>query len=754
MSPDVISQPRLLLRRLHGVMASGAEPQDKLDRIVRVVAQNMVAEVCSVYLGRAGRVMELFATEGLNSEAVHLTRMSSGEGLVGFVAERGLPLSLSEATTHPRFSYRPETGEDLYHSFLGVPIIKGQRVIGVLVVQNVASRRYTGEEIEVLQTIAMVIAELVTTGEFVNPDELFEDATETGTPITLDGQPFAGGFGVGQVHFRTPPAAIVNTVSQDEQEEFDRLDGSLNKLKLQFDDLLAKSDTLITDEYRDVIETFRMFAVDQGWRDKMHSAIRSGLTAEAAARRVQQANRARMRNLRDPYLRERMNDFDDMTDRLIRIIQGAEEPGVGDDTDIVLVARSMGAADLMEYDTAHVKGVVIEEGSHTSHLTIIARAMGIALIGQVQGLLTHAQEGEEVVLDAEQGRVYLRPTEDIIDTYVENVRLQEERLQLYSSEKDLPAMTRDGTDVNVMMNAGLLVDLPRLDQVGGAGIGLFRTEFQFLVAKTLPRVIEQEEIYRAALDAAGPDRPVVFRTLDIGGDKHVPFLPRAEEENPAMGWRAIRVGLDRPALLRFQLRALLYAAQGRDLHVMFPMIAEVSELKRCKQIVNKELKRLEKHGRTPPKNIYVGCMLEIPALVYQLEALSKEVDFLSLGTNDLMQFFFACDRSTPALSGRYDMLAPQALRFLKTIEDTCRQLDVPISVCGEMGGQPLEFVALMGLGFRKFSVSPGAVGRIKRVIRQLDMPAIEDFISVAIESNQRTIRDSLANFMRDRGVKI
>jgi len=750
---QTISQPRLLLRRLHGVMASAAPAQERLDRVVRVVAQNMVAEVCSIYLTRAGGVMELFATEGLKREAVHATRMTTGEGLVGLVAERSLPLSLSEAPSHPRFSYRPETGEDLYHSFLGVPIVKGNQAVGVLVVQNVAPRRYTPEEVEVLQTIAMVISELVASEELVSREELYEDVTTTGQPITLEGQGFSRGLGLGQARFLSPAARVRTTVAQDSDAELALLEDGLSKLRIQFDTLLTEPDPTVSGAYRDVIETFRMFAVDQGWRNRIREAIESGLTAEAAAARVQQSNRARMREIRDPYLRERMHDFDDVTNRLIRILQGDDQHSDTLDGPTILVARNLGAAELMTFDRRFLKAVLIEEGTRTSHMTIIARALGIPVIGRVPGLLDHVEEGEDIIVDAMQGKAFLRPAEDVLETYRQSVAIREEELATYASERDLPAKTLDGTDITLMMNAGLLVDLPNLSQTGAAGIGLFRTEFQFLVSETLPKVSEQEKIYAAALDSAGPDRPVVFRTLDIGGDKQVPFLPREQEENPAMGWRAIRIGLDRPALLRFQLRALLYAAEDRDLSVMFPMIAEIAELKRCKRLLDKELKRLSDHGRKPPRSIRIGCMIEVPSLVFQLDGLVGEVDFLSLGTNDLMQFFFACDRGNPALSGRYDLLAPSAMRFLKMIVDKVTAAGVPLTVCGEMGGNPMEALALMSMGFTKFSVSPTAVGPMRRLIRQVNLPQLRQFFDHAMTSDPHSIRDSLTNFARDHRIK-
>ncbi len=751
---DHVSQPRLLLRRLHSVMANSGHAQDRLNRVVRVIAQNMVAEVCSIYLTRAGGILELFATEGLKREAINQTRLHVGEGLVGLVAERGLPLNLSEAPQHPRFVYRPETGEEIYHSFLGVPILRTGRVVGVLVVQNVTPRRYRQEEVEALQTISMVIAELAASGELVDPEELTESSADTGQSVTLDGLALAHGVGAGVAVFRRPQVNVNRTVADDVETERMRLEGAIAEMRVQLEQMIEHPDLAHGGEHREILETYRMFAYDQGWQEKMREAVSSGLTAEAAVDRVQQENRARMYKIRDPYLRERISDFEDLATRLIRIIQGDKEnhkPKLTEDS--VLIARTIGPGELMDYDRRHLKAIVLEEGSTTSHVTIIARAMGIPLLGRVSGLMSHVRPGEHVIVDTGNSHAYVRPAEDVIETYRTTLAVQEKRLAEYAAERDLATVTKDGCEIDLFMNAGLLVDLPSLESTGAAGIGLFRTEFQFMVSPALPKVDEQTEIYAAALEAAG-DKPVVFRTLDIGGDKPVPFLPRDNEENPAMGWRAIRIALDRPALLRYQLRALLYAAAGKTLHVMFPMIADLSELRRCKKILQKEVERLKQYGKPEPVDVKVGCMLEVPSLSWQLDLVLKELDFLSIGTNDLMQFFFACDRSNPRLADRYDLLAPPVLRFLRFIVESCHKADVPVTLCGEMGGKPIEAMALFGLGLRRISVSPTSVGPIKRMIRSIDLSTLQAFILSQLSSPEHSIRDSLLSFAQDHDIEI
>ena len=735
-------------------MAGSGSAQSRLNRIVHVIAQNMVAEVCSIYLTRAGDVLELFATEGLKSEAVHLTRLRIGEGLVGSVAERGLPLNLSEAPSHPRFVYRPETGEDIYHSFLGVPILRGGRVVGVLVVQNVASRHYAVEEIEVLQTIAMVLSELVGSGDIVNLDEFAEGASDISDSRKLEGKRLVDGVSAGIAVFHTPQAKITKTVSDNVDEERTRLENAMATMRMQLESMMDHPDLELSPEQREILDTYRMFAYDQGWQDKMRDAVQSGLTAEAAVDRVQQENRARMSKIRDPYLRERVSDFEDLANRLIRIIQGDLDGGHAQLTEeSILIARALGPAEIMDYDRALLKGIVLEEGSTTSHVTIIARAMGIPVLGQVSGLLDHVETGQFVIVDTEGEHVYLRPSDDIVDSYKDIIKIREQRAAEYKAARDLPAQTLDGQRVSLFMNAGLLVDLPSLDSTGAEGIGLFRTEFQFMVSSKLPKVADQLAIYNAALDAAD-NKPVIFRTLDIGGDKQVAFLPRDDSENPAMGWRAIRIALDRPVLLRYQLRALLYAAAGRDLNVMFPMIAEVAEFRQCKKLLDKELKRLDMLGKEKPRSIKVGVMLEVPSLSWQLDILLGEIDFMSIGTNDLMQFFFACDRGNPRLEDRYDLLAPPVLAFLNMIIRSCDEAGVPVTVCGEMGGRPLEAMALVALGLKRLSISPSAIGPVKRMLRSVDLAKLRQFLMENITSPEHSIRESLLHFARDHDIKL
>ncbi|MBI1182471.1 MAG: phosphoenolpyruvate--protein phosphotransferase [Alphaproteobacteria bacterium] len=746
--------PRLLLRRMREVMASPQPPQQKLDQMVRVIANNMVAEVCSIYLVRAGDILELFATVGLNPEAVHKTNLRVGEGLIGEIAARGVPLNLADAQSHPNFAYRPETGEDIYHSLMGVPVIRGGRVLGVLAVQNVTQRLYTEEEVEAMQTVAMVLAELVGSGELIDPSEVHEGTFAQGHPPKIDGVVLADGIAIGQVVLHEPRVQVTRLIAEDEAEEGRRLDAALGELRSSLDNLLDISDLGIEGDHFEVLETYRMFANDRGWIEKIRDAIRGGLTAEAAVQRVQVDNRVRMAKVSDTYLRERLSDLDDLANRLIRHLMGLHSGGGPDMPEhTVVVARNLGPTELLDYDRTRLRGLILAEGTPSSHVAIIAKALGIPVIGQVEGIVGRVDPGDQIIVDAMTAQVFLLPTQDVVELYEEALALREQRRLAYAQHRHLPAVTRDGVDIALLINAGLLVDLPHLEESGAHGIGLFRTEFQFMVGATFPRHEAQRELYSRVLDAAG-DRPVVFRTLDIGSDKVVPFMDRPREENPALGWRAIRMGLDRPALLRYQLRALLAATPGRELRVMFPLVANVAEFLAAKSILDKEMRRHVRVGRQPPSRLLVGTMLEVPALAWQLDALIPSVDFVSIGSNDLMQYLFAADRGNTMLTDRYDILSPPALSFLSMIIAKLHGAGVPVSLCGEAAGKPLEAMTLIGLGLRSLSMTPSSIGPVKEMIRSLDVGKLRAYLSTLLTLPDQSLRGKLTNFARDHGVEL
>jgi phosphotransferase system, enzyme I, PtsP len=748
--------PRVLLRRLREVMAEPVSAQERLDKIVVLIAANMVAEVCSVYVLRVDATLELYATEGLNREAVHHTVMRADEGLVGLVASEASAVNLSDAQAHPAFSYRPETGEEIYHSFLGVPVLRAGNTLGVLVVQNRARRTYSEEEVEALQTTAMVLAEMIASGELA---ALAQPGAEPAVrrSLRLQGSVLNEGIALGHVVLHEPRVIITNFIADDIAKERTRLESAITALRSDLDAMLEHGDVAEGGEHREVLEAYRMFAHDRGWVHKLEEAVLTGLTAEAAVERVQSDTRARMLRQTDPYLRERLHDLDDLANRLLRQLLGRDHAPAREHLpeNAIIVARSMGPAALLDYDRKRLRALVLEEGGPTSHVAIIARALGIAAVGEVNNAIGFVDSGDAVIVDATNGEVHIRPSPELEASYIERVRVRARRQLQYQALRDKPCVTRDGVEISLLLNAGLLVDLPHIEETGASGIGLFRTELQFMVAGQFPRAGEQLSLYRAVLDAAAR-RPVTFRTLDVGGDKVLPYMRIIEEDNPALGWRAIRLGLDRPALLRSQIRALLRAASGRELKVMFPMIAAVREFDEAKELVERELTYLRRHNHRLPERVEIGTMVEVPSLLYQLDELLDRVDFLSVGSNDLAQFLFAADRGNPRVSTRFDDLSIPMLRALRDIAERGEAHGKPVTVCGEMASKTVGALALIALGYRKLSLVPSAVGPVKAMALELDIGKAATLVKALISRKDggSSIRDKLMAFAETEGIPL
>jgi len=747
--------PRVLLRRLREVMARPETAQKKLDTIVTLIASNMVAEVCSLYVMRPGQWLELYATEGLKREAVHKSKLKVGEGLVGTIAAEAELLNLSDAQSHPSFKYLPETGEEIYHSFLGVPILRGGVTIGVLVVQNRARRQYSEDEEEALQTTAMVLAEVIASGD------LEEVALAVAADVAhvrshhLKGNNLAEGIALGHVVLHEPRIIITNLIAENIPLEKQRLEQAVATLQESVEHLISHAENLRGAEYSDILESFRMFAHDRGWLRRMREAIDTGLTAEGAVERVQNDNRARMLRIEDPYLRERLNDLDDLANRLLRILTGQIQTAAQGNLpkDTILVARKMGPAELLDYERNKLRGVVLEEAGETSHVAIVARALGIPAVGRVEGIVEIVDTGDPIIVDGQAGDVHVRPPSSIEQAYAEKVRFYARKQAQYAALRDVPAITRDGVPISININAGLLVDLPHLHDSGADGIGLYRTELQFMMAASFPRLNVQMRHYSAVLEAAD-GKPIVFRTLDIGSDKTLPYLRQPKEENPAMGWRAIRMALERRALLELQLKALLTAAAGRELRILFPMVAECSEFRAAKAVVERVKGLLQARGHELPQSVKLGTMIEVPALLWQLDTLMREVDFVSIGSNDLMQFLFACDRGHSRLHGRYDTLHPAVLSLVREVVKKASAYGVPVNLCGEMAGRPVEAMALLGLGLQSISMAPAAVGPVKSMILALDQRKFSDFLQPLLSGPERSLRSEIERFARENAIPV
>ncbi len=747
---------REILTGLHDVMASRSAAQTKLNKVVKIIGEAMRSEVCSIYLLRDG-CLELFATVGLNQTAVHVTKLALGEGLVGTIAEQVSLLNLDEASRHPEFAYRPETGEEIFHSFAGVPIVRRERAIGVLCVQHADPRAYDDVEIEALQTVAMVLSELIANAGLADKAAAGASATRDAGPVRLSGLKLVVGMARGHAVYHQPRVLIEHTVADDTEAERHRVYSAFRKMREQIDNMTSVAEFGTAGEHQEILQTYKMFAYDEGWSRRINEAIDSGLTAEAAIERVQQRTRMRMREIDDPLLQERMHDLDDLANRLLRIVSGqlGTAAQMALPHDAILIARNLGPAELLEYDRRKLKGVILEEGSLTAHVTIVARAMGVPMLGRVRDVRRMIGEGDYVLLDTSDGAAFVRPSTPIEDAFNSKLATTQKRRAEFAALRDVPAVTADGTRITVMVNAGLRDDVAAVNAVGADGIGLFRTEFQFLVSATLPRRESQQRLYRSVIDAAG-DKPVFFRTLDIGGDKALPYLQvgDATEDNPAMGWRALRLSLDRDVLMKAQARALLEAAAGRELSIMFPMISEPWEFDEAKALVESQRDWLASRRKLLPSHIRYGAMLEVPALAEALDILLPRIDFLSIGTNDLTQFLFAADRANPRLAERYDWLSPAILRYLRRIIREARDHEVPVAICGEMGGRTLEAMALIGIGISRLSITPAAVGPIKAMIRSLDRARLTPAIEALLERPPADMRAALTQWAEENEVAV
>lgn len=740
------------MNRLRSVMAAEADTEARLMKVVRLIAGTMVADVCSVYRRTDDERMELIATEGLREDAIHRTFLGLDEGLVGQIAQTAQPLSIQDAPRHPNFSYRPETGEDPYHAFLGVPILKGGRVIGVLTVQNRTERIYQDDEIDSLQTIAMVLAEIVPSDE-AGPEQT--DAAREGRPVNLQGRSLCGGLGMGRVRLHDPVIPAARFFAEDPEIEEDRLESALEELHLSIDRLLAAEIGGLWGEPREVIEAYKLLASDPTWAEKLREGVRGGLSAEASIDRLRREHRARFEKVKDPYLRERLHDLEDLDNRLLRMLAGGDDPKANGKPRKgeaeVLIARRLGPAELLDYGQSGYAAIILEEVATSSHAAIVARGLGVPTVGGIEGLLTHVSRGDQIIVDGEDGRVHLRPDDQLLEVYENRQAILSERQAVFAALREEPSESSDGVPVRLMLNAGLGLDTQHLNNTGADGIGLFRTEFQFLMSEKLPSVNDQIDLYRQILDAAD-GRPVHFRTLDLGGDKLLPNLNDAREENPALGWRSIRFALDRPGLFRRQLRALLRAADSQPLSVMFPMVTSAHEFREAKELLLDEVSWGKTRGFDGPSEIKIGAMLETPAFAYALEDIASEVDFVSIGTNDMLQFFHAADRMTPLVSERYPFVSRPVMRFLKQVQETCARLDIPVAICGEGAGRPLEALCLIGLGYRSLSMPGGGIGPVKRMLRSLDLSKFGPAFAELLQERDPALRNGVLELAELQGI--
>lgn len=739
------SESRKLLGRLREVMAGESAGQERLDKITHLIADSMGTEVCSVYLFRDDETLELCATQGLNVESVHQTRMRLGEGLVGRVAKYGKVINTPDAPNAKGFRYMPETGEERYSSFLGIPVQRLGEKLGVLVVQSKDAREFSSDAVYALEVVAMVLAEMTELGAFVGEGAALSPLHQQ--PVMLPGTAAQEGAAEGHVWLHEPRVVVTNPIADDPHRELERLNEAVEQLRVGVDKMLEMSQNGDKEQLK-VLEAYRMFANSKGWMSRMEEDIARGLSAEAAVEKEQSQARARMEQVQDAYLRERLADLDDLSNRLLRILTGQGNHDAADlPPDPILIARNIGPGDLLEYGRS-LRGIVLEEGSVGSHAAIVARALAIPLVVNTARITTEALNGDHIMVDGEQGIAHLRPDDTVVSAFRDKMAMQAKAQERYASIRDKPAVTKDGKRVSLVMNAGLMADLPSLDSSGAEGVGLFRTELQFLVRNQMPKRSELVALYKRVLDAAHGKR-VVFRTLDIGSDKVLPYMKPTDEPNPALGWRAIRVGLDKPGMMRMQLQALMRAAEGRPLTVMFPFVAQFEEYRAGRAEVKKTWEREEILGHPLPETLEVGAMLETPSLVFAPRKFFEEVDFISIGGNDLKQFFFAADRENERVRKRYDTLNVSFLSLIERIVERCNETGTPLSFCGEDAGRPIEALCLAAIGVRTLSMRPASIGPVKSLLMRSNLDELRKVIMDARHRGEQSVRPAVMKYLRD-----
>ncbi len=751
MNQQTESESRKLLRRLRDSLAEDTAGQARLDHITEIIAEEIRTDVCSVYLFRDVETLELCATHGLNPESVHKTRLRLGEGLVGRVARDGQVVNEGDAPSAKGFRFMPETGEEVFSSFCGVPIQRLGDRLGVLVVQSRDGRAFSEDEVYALEVVAMVLAEMTELGAFVGEGEALQ-ALHT-NPMMFRGGVGQEGVADGNVWLHEPRVVVTNPVADDPEAETARLHEGVDKLRVSVDDMLKSvGQDPVDKDQREVLEAYRMFANSRSWLRRMEEDIAAGLSAEAAVEKEQSAARGRLGQSSDAYLRERLQDLDDLSNRLLRILTGqGRDTGADLPEKPILVARNIGPAELLDYGRGKLKGIVLEEGSVGSHAAIVARAWAIPLIVHAGGGVTReALNGDHILIDGDQGIAHLRPDDSVVTAFRDKMAMQAKAQERYSGLRSVPAEAKDGTVISLHMNAGLIADLPSLEGSGAEGVGLFRTELQFLARNNVPRRGELAAIYSRVLDAAGGKR-VVFRTLDIGSDKVLPYMKREDEPNPALGWRAIRVGLDKKGVMRMQIQALIRAANGRPLTIMFPFVAQFEEFKAARQHVLDEIERERKLGHALPENVEIGAMLETPSLAFAPRQFFEMADFISIGGNDLKQFFFAADRENERVRKRYDTLNVSFMSFIEQIARRCDDTGTPVSFCGEDAGRPIEAMCFAAMGLRSLSMRPASIGPVKHLIRRVDLSEARAVIDRARESGDQSVRGHVMEWLRGVG---
>lgn len=720
-----------LMESLRLLMAKEMSPNKRLDMLLTLLCETLYMPTVVLYMMRPGDVLECCKMVGRSVELPSFIRL--GEGIIGQVAlDRKMILDCSKSAKHK--------------TMLAVPVVRGNEVLAVLTLLSKKTEFLTQDIIDAVQNVSMVLAEFLMDSE--TEKNKFSPLKDVPVSKVYEGVGMVRGFAIGEVMLHRHVEIEGPLLATHPEHELKRLNMAFSRVQGTIRRRLAR--VANSSEEKELFESYLLFLNDPDWKTKIVGAIMTGLSAPAALQKIGDEMLEKMRAVSDSYIRERARDFQGLTMRLMSALMHKKHKKKLNGSKI-LVADTLGAAELLEYDLKHIKGIIVEDGSQTSHIVIVARAYRIPLLGGVKMATRLFEDTVLVAVDTTAGKVYVRPSDEVLDDLKTRQNLWKKTQTLQNKGRDKPCVTRDKIPISLMLNLGVSGAWDKLPVADG--VGLYRTELLFMASKTLPDLHSQADAYKRALVLA-KNKPVVFRTLDIGSDKVLPYFEKQNEENPAMGWRSIRMVLDRRALLRTQLQALLQATVGKTLYVMFPMITNVSEFVEAKRTLELEVQNAIACKEKLPASIKVGTMLEVPALLFQLDYLLPLVDFISVGTNDLAQFMFAADRTNPQISKRYDVLSPAFLKTLKHIVDYCNKYHVKCSVCGEMAGSPLDALALLGIGVRTLSLSPDALPAVKTAIRSLSLNKFRVYLLSQLNSCQPSLRNMLSSYLRDHHVQI
>lgn len=753
MQSPAIKQALGILKQLRQITESSEDVAHKLADILKTIAEAMQADAAVCYAVVDKNYLDLFSTYGLEKTKNKRTRLRFGEGTIGQIANDKRSLALNNLWMYPKFAAESElVGKD-YKSFMGAPILQWNRTVGVLAIYHCAETEYSDVDIELLETIAMFLAEIMSSTEMSEYKKSLSKSRGLATRDRMKGVSLSKGYGIGTAIVHKRRQSVTNIFAEDKDKELLRLQVAYQQMNEDLENKFA-STKLGLGEHVEILDAYRMFAKDKGWYGKIERNINNGLSAEAAVERAYEDMWNRLSQNSDVYMRERLHDLRDVSDRLLSYLLGEnKKTKVIDDKDIVIVAQTMGPAELMDYDYGRIRGLILEDGTPTMHVAIVAKTLNIPVLSKIKGIFTEIHNGQTVAVDGNEGWVYVNPSKQVADGFRKKVQENIGLAKKWAALRNLPSVTKDKQKIGQYLNVGLPLDFDYIETTNCDGVGLYRTEIPFMASETMPDVNRQVAYYKDLITRSG-DKKVIFRSLDVGSDKLLPYWAYSGEANPAIGWRSIRITLDRRVILRQQIRAFLQAAVGHELNVMFPMISDYAEFIDAKETLMLELEKEKKKGMPVPKKINVGLMIEVPSVLFQLDEILPEADFVSVGTNDLAQFIFACDRGNPKLLDRYDVLSAPFLSVMKTIVDKAKQYGVYCSVCGEMASNPIEALALIGLGYRNLSSNGASFGRIKGMIRSINCAEVADYMQNLLKSPRASVRSQLISYANDHGIEI